>query len=136
MKEPIARFLILMKEMKDGFAVLKRKGGNYYYEQPSFSFALPSLGFIPPTGILLDNDIKHNKEVITEIAKFIDYHIYFYPDKLGMKVIIYDEDTTKLLDDRIKLISSNSLSTKIQIRICYWRLRFSKNPIYKLFEGI
>lgn len=139
MEEPIARFLLLMKEMHDGFAVLKKKekGGVWYFEQPSFSFSLPLLGFGLTQGILLDNDIKHNKEVISLIAKNSDNPIYYTPVKYGLNVKIYDKFGSGIItDDTIKLISGKGFTTWIQINLCYYRLKFLKNPLYRLFEGI
>ena len=137
--EPIARFLLLMKEMHQGFAVLKikEKSGLWYYEQPSFSFSLPLLGFQLSKGILLDNDITHNKEIISTISKNIDNPIYFTPGKYGLNVKIYDQyKSAPILNDTIKLISGKGLSTWFQIKWCYYKLKIRKNPLYKLFEGL
>lgn len=139
MEEPVARFLLLMKEMHDGFAVLKmkEKGGAWFYEQPSFSFALPMLGFQLSKGILLDQDIKHNKEIIGLISKHIDDPIYYFPEKYALRIQIYDATKSHLvLDDKIKLISGKGFTTKMQIKWCYWKLKIEKNPLYKLFEGL
>lgn len=139
MEEPVARFLLLMKEMHDGFAVLKYKdkGGSWFYEQPSLSFALPLLGFQLNKGILLDQDIKSNKRIISEIARHTDDPMYFIPKKNALGVQIFDATKSeKIFEDNIKLISGNSLTTKIQLKLCYWKLKIEKNPLYKLFEGL
>lgn len=130
--------LLTFKTMRQGQFALFRKSkqpGRYVYYQVNMTSSVPDGLFdLPKEGVLLGEDLNHNLEIVSKIAKLLQEDImYVYPSPLGFWVKAYSIRGELLLEDEIKLVSATGFSTWIQLKFIKFKLWMSKNKLYKMF---